>query len=421
MHGLKLAVVVCLMAALGSGGAVTAQDVAFAADGGCTALSGYQSDCDVNRDEIINTLDLQLVAFHFGETGTWSGGTSGAWSLSGNAGTSPSTDFIGTTDATGLTVRVDNQLALRIEPATNPALGFSPNLIGGYSGNAVAAGTIGAVVGGGGRSGGVNEITASFATISGGEANRASNRGATVGGGNANLASGDKSTVAGGSNNQALAKLATVGGGITNIASGEHATVPGGLSNTAAGDYSLAAGRRAKADHAGAFVWADATDADFHSNAANEFLVRASGGARIYTNSSATGGANLPAGSGSWSSFSDRNAKADFAATDREDVLSRLAGVPIQTWRYRSQDASIRHMGPMAQDFYAAFGLGEDDRYISTVDADGVALAAIQGLYELVQAQQARIDSLAADNAALRLTNAELASRVSALEDANGR
>ena len=77
-------------------------------------------------------------------------------------------------------------------------------------------------------------------------------------------------------------------------------------------------------------------------------------------------------------------------------VLERLAAIPIQTWNYKSQDPSIRHIGPVAQGFYGAFGLGADDQHISTVDADGVALAAIQGVYELVRDQAAQIAALEA-------------------------
>ena len=100
----------------------------------------------------------------------------------------------------------------------------------------------------------------------------------------------------------------------------------------------------------------------------------------IYTNAGwARGLACLP-GAGRGPRLSDRALKANVAAVDGGDVLARLAQVPVSTWNYTSQDPSIRHMGPMAQDFYAAFGLGEDDRHITTVDADGVALAAIQGL-----------------------------------------
>ena len=74
-------------------------------------------------------------------------------------------------------------------------------------------------------------------------------------------------------------------------------------------------------------------------------------------------------------------------------VLDRLAETPIQTWNYRAEDPSIRHMGPVAQDFHAAFGVGEGDRHISTVDADGVALAAIQGLHSLVREKDAQVAS----------------------------
>ncbi len=84
---------------------------------------------------------------------------------------------------------------------------------------------------------------------------------------------------------------------------------------------------------------------------------------------------------------SDRNRKADFSDVNIEAILDGVAGLPMQTWRYR--DDPIRHLGPMAQDFSAAFGLGQDDVTIAAVDADGVALAAIQALYRLVQEQQA--------------------------------
>jgi hypothetical protein len=81
----------------------------------------------------------------------------------------------------------------------------------------------------------------------------------------------------------------------------------------------------------------------------------------------------------SFNSTSDRNAKADVEAVEPTTVLEKVAALPISTWRFKQQ-ADTRHLGPMAQDFHAAFGLGTDDRHIATVDADGVALAAIQGL-----------------------------------------
>jgi hypothetical protein len=93
--------------------------------------------------------------------------------------------------------------------------------------------------------------------------------------------------------------------------------------------------------------------------------------------------------------------KAKVAPVDETTILSLLTELPISTWSYVGQDPSVTHIGPMAQDFHAAFGVGEDDRYISTVDADGVALAAIQALYRLVQEKDAQIAALEARMSAL--------------------
>jgi len=97
---------------------------------------------------------------------------------------------------------------------------------------------------------------------------------------------------------------------------------------------------------------------------------------------------------GTWTNNSDRNRKRDFRPVDGTAVLRRIASLPIQTWSYKQEDASIRHMGPMAQDFHQAFALGEDETHISTVDSEGVALAAIQGLYRLVQEKDRQIERL---------------------------
>jgi hypothetical protein len=107
-----------------------------------------------------------------------------------------------------------------------------------------------------------------------------------------------------------------------------------------------------------------------------------------------TAGVTLAAGGGSWASLSDRAAKQGITAVDGTEVLARLAKLPVSTWSYRSQPNSIRHIGPMAQDFYTAFRVGEDDKHIATVDADGVALAAIQALYKQLQQKDAEIREL---------------------------
>jgi uncharacterized coiled-coil protein SlyX len=104
-------------------------------------------------------------------------------------------------------------------------------------------------------------------------------------------------------------------------------------------------------------------------------------------------GATLAPGASAWTVYSDRNGKDNLRIVDSKLVLKAVASMPIATWNWKSQDASIRHMGPMAQDFYAAFGLGDTPKGISTVDADGVALAAIQGLNAKVDEQAALLQT----------------------------
>lgn len=106
---------------------------------------------------------------------------------------------------------------------------------------------------------------------------------------------------------------------------------------------------------------------------------------------------------------SDVNAKEAFVAVDGGDVLERLDGVSISTWSFKASDDDARHMGPMAQDFYAAYGLGSDDRHISAMDVGGVALSAIKEL-------DARNEVLEAENVALRSDVSDLEARVAALE-----
>jgi hypothetical protein len=90
---------------------------------------------------------------------------------------------------------------------------------------------------------------------------------------------------------------------------------------------------------------------------------------------------------------SDRNLKEKFAPIDNQEILQRVASLPISRWNFKT-DGQTRHIGPMAQDFYAAFNVGTDDKHIATVDEDGVALAAIQGLNEKLKEKDARIEAL---------------------------
>jgi hypothetical protein len=112
---------------------------------------------------------------------------------------------------------------------------------------------------------------------------------------------------------------------------------------------------------------------------------------------------------GNVTEYSDVNTKENFAPVNGQEVLERLAEVPVTTWSFKADDPSVRHMGPMAQDFYAAFGLGRDERHIAPLDTNGVALAGVQELYQMVQENDAQI-------AQLQQQNAELEERVEALE-----
>jgi len=91
---------------------------------------------------------------------------------------------------------------------------------------------------------------------------------------------------------------------------------------------------------------------------------------------------------------SDRNLKSNFSAVNPRFILNRLASVPIQTWNYNFESKDVRHLGPVAQDFRAAFGLGDGDKTINAGDAKGVAFAAIQVLYQMIQEKDRKIDQL---------------------------
>jgi hypothetical protein len=269
------------------------------------------------------------------------------WSTTGDSGSNPATNFIGTTDAQAFVVRTQNVPSLRIEPSAE-LFGGNPitaNVIAGSSANFITPGVRGATIAGGGVPSGdsdpqfsfeaPNRVTdaygtvgggygnragddagtttdSSFATVGGGYSNAASDSSSTVGGGQRNVASGPWSTVGGGYENAASGFRSTVGGGSANVASGSTSAISGGFLNCAGGRYSWAGGTRAKVRPAtnpggadacsgltypgghgdeGTFVWADSQIADFVSTGSNQFLVRAQGGVAINTNTPATGAA----------------------------------------------------------------------------------------------------------------------------------
>ncbi|MBK8002241.1 MAG: tail fiber domain-containing protein [Verrucomicrobia bacterium] len=249
-----------------------------------------------------------------------------------------------------------------------------------------------------------------------------------------------------------------------------------GYDSTASGNVSLAAGYQATAAHQGSFVWSDATGFPFASTGDNQFLIRAAGGVGIGTAtpqatlqvaSSATwpkaqllltqtandyarfqmGVGNnakwmfavttnaapslefylaasklaelTPAGAMFAQSFnptSDRNAKENFDPVSPQEVLEKVAGLTISRWNFIG-DSATPHVGPMAQDFHAAFGLGTDDKHIATVDADGVALAAIQGLNQKVEREASLRRKLETENAELKRELAQIKEMLTKLSE----
>lgn len=332
------------------------------------------------------------------------------------------------------------------------ASGAAGNLVAGHANNSVDSGVSAATIAGGGTSSNPNEVTASSGTVGGGEdnsvggqlsvvaggvSNVVSGAQSVVAGGNANAANGGNAAVGGGTGNRANGNFTTVAGGTSNDADGDYATVAGGDSNEASGDYAavaggqgnsatgqratvaggednsatapnaFAAGTNASAAHEGSFVWSDTSTGGISTLNPNEFVVSGSGGVFFFSNSAGTTGVELSSGSGSWSSASSRALKSNLDPVDPVDVLERVHDLDISTWNYDAEGEDVRHMGPMAEEFAAAFGLGDDEGKISTVDADGAAFAAIQGLTErleeqteTIEHQRDRIEELEAEKAA---------------------
>jgi hypothetical protein len=214
------------------------------------------------------------------------------------------------------------------------------------------------------------------------------------------FALGSYSSVGGGISNTASGIAAVVAGGFGNTASGYVATVGGGFGNIAAGTGSFVAGSNAQnetPDHAGVFLFADSSGYPFHSLAPNEFAARATGGVRLVLGVDATGAPawTCAASNGNgWACSSDRNLKENLQRVDSAAILERLMAMPLYLWNAKGTDPRVRHLGPTAQDFWAAFSLGNDEKMIGMLDADGIALAAIQGLHQRLREKEREIERL---------------------------
>jgi len=254
-----------------------------------------------------------------------------------------------------------------------------------------------------------NRTTASgFGSTATGNSTTASGHSATAMG-IATVASGGYATAMG-DGSQATGSASTAMGGGT-MASGIRSTAMGYLT-VATGDASVAMGTRAIAQGHGSFAFADHSSDATYTAGANQFVVRAHGG--IGFNSGTNIGCDLPAGVGAWACTSSRLAKEGFEDMDGEAVLAKLASIPIQRWYYLGTPAA--HVGPTAEDFYAAFGLGEGSTTITTVDADGIALLGVQTLERRTADLRAENAELRAENAELRTGHAAILRRLEALE-----
>lgn len=185
--------------------------------------------------------------------------------------------------------------------------------------------------------------------------------------------------------------------GAGSIASGE-AAFAAGHSTTAAGINSVALGTGVTAQGNGSFIFGDRSTGFNVAAAENTFMVRAFGG--LGFNTGVNIGCDLPAGSGAWACTSSRYAKEGFEDMDGEAVLRKLSTIPIRRWRYIGN--ASQHVGPVAEDFYSAFGLGEGPTTITTVDADGINMLAIQSLEHRTLVLREENAALQADLAALR-------------------
>lgn len=195
------------------------------------------------------------------------------------------------------------------------------------------------------------------------------------------------------------------------------AAVAIGYNVTATSDHSFALGKFASTNgFSGAFVWGDgsatSTAQTFNAVANNEFAARAAGGFRFRTNLAGTTGCNLPAGSGVFNCTSSRYTKENFSLVSGADVLSRLRGVDVSTWNYIAEGRNVRHMGPMAEDFFKAFSLGTGNTSIGVQDLTGVSLAAIKELDK----RTSEVEQLREEVNQLRNANSELERRLTTLE-----
>lgn len=288
-------------------------------------------------------------------------------------------------------------------------------VIAGGVGNLIQGGSSGSAIAGGQYNTIQSNSVASFIGSGTGNALQMGTYYGVIGGGESNLVQNLAvgSTISGGYGNTVVAEYGSIAGGLFNTTTGPYATVAGGYLNVAGGAYSLAAGRNANASQDRSFVWNSFPSTAF-SYFSDRFHVLGTNGFSVdyYTQRPDGGGTRwveigpqFPgetigtwtgaylSDSGTWQNASDRNRKTDFESIDPRGVLEKIAALPVQSWRYTNEVAGIKHIGPTAQDFKSSFGLGVDDKTISSVDEAGVALAAIQALNQKLEEESKAKDA----------------------------
>ena len=304
--------------------------------------------------------------------------------------------------------------------------GKENNIIGTNSGASTNS-----IIGGGSN----NTISCSNAVIAGGVSNEATVASgyAVISGGAYNTIDGVSNVISGGNyNNNSSRSASFIGGGTRNtiesgignvinggrentIHSGDNSTILGGVYNTINGSRSLAAGygvsidannaisigNNASSKHDGSWVISDNSGTtegllNRTSEITNRFHAYFENGYTLYTTSTneSPSGVYLASGDAAWNSISDKTKKENYKSVDKQEILEQLVAMSIEKWNYKSQDESIKHIGPYAQDFNKAYGLGDEKLTISTIDADGIALVAIQALAERNKKLEAKVDAL---------------------------
>ena len=225
-----------------------------------------------------------------------------------------------------------------------------------------------------------------------------------MGAGTGNIAAGEGGFVGGGLNNTAGLSgnlYAAVIGGAGNTATGP-SSLAHGTSCVITGSNSVGLGNQSQdGGHNGCFVFSD-TSAATTSGGNNTFTIGCSGGAQFYSTNARATGVNLAAGGNSWTSTSDRNLKENLRELDSADVLERVEKLPIYEYNFIGAPSGMLYRGPTAQDWHALFPSGKNPRGIDTMDLDGITLAAVKGLSARLLAQDAQIQALRREVAALK-------------------